>query len=600
MEIDELQNTYQERVKLFKLKLSGVRKNLILLSFLRFFTFISAIILMIFLIKQFSFILLGLVFLFFAFFIFGVVYYLKKTEVLNHIKNLIKINKDEINVLSNDFSSFNDGVNYISRDHAYSFDLDLFGEGSIFQYLNRTVSLVGRELLAKRILNINTNDILFKNQQEAIKELTPKIDWRHNFMATGYSCPVTDDDNKKIEYWIDDPVYFIKRILFKILVVLLPVITLSFLVLLITGIVHYSWFVLFALLQLLIASILLKRTNKEQRIVSEELRILKNYSKLIKLIEDEIFNSEILKKLQNDLQTKTVHAETAFKKLIRIIDAFDTRLNIFLGLILNVTLMWDLYSLMRLERWKVKYGQNIKRWVQVIAEFDVYCSMANYSYNNPDFVYPQVSGLTVLDSEELGHPLIPRTKRVNNNFKIDKQGEIDIVTGANMAGKSTFLRTIGVNLILAMNGMPVCAKKFDFRLMDLFSGMRTADSLKENESYFYAELKRLKYIIEELKQGKTTFVLLDEILKGTNSADKAKGSWKFVEHLIKLKATGIVATHDLTLCKLEKDYPDNIKNKCFEVEIDADKIKFDYKLCPGVTQNMNASLLMRQMGIFSN
>ena len=231
-----------------------------------------------------------------------VVYYLKKTEILTHFQNLIKINNDEIGVLNDDFSSFHNGSIYINREHDYSFDLDLFGDGSLFQYLNRTVTLVGRELLAKKLLIINTKNLFIKNQQEAIAELTPKIDWRHNFMATGYSCPVTNDDNKKIEHWIDEPAYFIKRISFKILVVLLPVITLSSLVLLIANISHYSWFVLFALLQLLIASILLRRTNKEQRIVSEELRILKNYSKLIKLIEDDVFNSEILKKFQNDLQ----------------------------------------------------------------------------------------------------------------------------------------------------------------------------------------------------------------------------------------------------------------------------------------------------------
>ncbi len=148
--------------------------------------------------------------------------------------------------------------------------------------------------------------------------------------------------------------------------------------------------------------------------------------------------------------------------------------------------------------------------------------------------------------------------------------------------------------------LPVCAKKFKFQLMDLFSGMRTADSLKENESYFYAELKRLKNIIEKLKKGEPTFILLDEILKGTNSIDKAEGSKKFVEHLIVLEATGIVATHDLTLCDLQKTHSQNIENKCFEVEIHGDKIKFDYKLRTGITQNMNASVLMRQMGIFTN
>ena len=601
MEANKQIDTYQQRVNLYTHKYSGIKRNLVALSFLRFFTFISAFIFIVLLVKEFSFILLGLILLSFALFIFFVLYYFKRTDISNHFKNLIKINEDEIEALNNDFLKFHNGENYISRDHEYSYDLDLFGEGSLFQYLNRTITLVGRELLANRLLNINgVKTSVLEKRQEVIKELKPRIDWRHNFLATGYSCPVTEEDKKKIENWIDDPVYFINKTLFKIIVVLLPAITLLFIGLYIAGISHYVWFSTLALFQLFFASVMIRRTNKEQNRVSKGLGILRNYSKLIKLIEPEIFNSEILKDLQKELQTESVRAEFAFRKLIKIIDAFDTRLNIFLGFILNATLMWDLYSMMRLERWKVKYGEDIKQWVHVIAEFDFYCSMANYSYNNPDFVFPKVSDNTVLNTQELGHPLIPKSERVNNDFIIDNTGEIDIITGANMAGKSTFLRTVGVNLILAMTGVPVCAKKFEFQLMDLFSGMRTADSLKENESYFYAELKRLKHIIEKLKQGQQAFILLDEILKGTNSIDKAEGSWKFVEHLISLKATGIVATHDLTLCKLDNKYPDNIENKCFEVEINSDKILFDYKLRQGVTQNMNASLLMKQMGIFSD
>ncbi|MFC2151116.1 hypothetical protein ACFLSE_01200 [Bacteroidota bacterium] len=601
MEINELENIYRKRIELFESKLAQVKKNLIFISFLRFIAFVFTIALFVFLIKRFSYLKLSLVLIMLAFFIFLVVLYITRTEILNYYRNLIRINKDESKAIKNDFSSFNSGENYINREHRYSYDLDLFGEGSLFQYLNRTVTLVGRELLASRLLNINS-DNLQNNQkkQEVIKELAPKINWRHDFMAVGFKCPVTDDDNKKISLWIDSPVYFLKRMFFKATVIILPIITITFLVLLIVGISHYSWFVLFALLQLFVASILLRRTNKEQSIVSEELRILKIYSKLIRHIEVENFNSETLTLLKNDLKTNTEHAQSAFKKLIRIIDAFDTRLNIFLGVILNATLMWDLYSLMRLERWKLKYGQNIKLWVKVIAEFDYYISLSNFSYNNQEFVFPVISDKTIIDAEELGHPLIPKLGRVNNDFSIDKQGVIDIITGANMAGKSTFLRTVGINLILAMSGMPVCASKFHFKIMDIYTGMRTADSLKENESYFYAELKRLKNIISKLKEGKITFILLDEILKGTNSVDKAKGSWKFVENLIRLKATGIVATHDLSLCKVEKEYPKNIKNKCFEVEINNEKIKFDYKLRLGVTQNMNASLLMKQMGIFSN
>ena len=598
MNTKKLQSIYEDRVKVFENKETKVKKHLVLLSFLRFFSFIALIASGVFVIKQFSFFRLGLSITVFGFFIFLVIHYLKRTEVLKHFRNLIKINSDEKEVLNNQFSNFSAGEKYIDREHAYSYDLDLFGQGSLYQYLNRAITLVGSDLLAKRLINIKTNEPIIKSKQEAISELAPKIDWRHNFLATGYSCPVSNDDNRKIDFWIDKPVYFIKRILFKILIILLPIVTLSFLLLLIAGISHSAWFVFFALIQLFIASVLLRHTNKEQRVVSEELRILKNYSKLIYLIEKESFSSSLLCNLQNDLQTDSVNAELAFKKLIRIIDAFDTRLNIFLGVILNATLMWDLYSLMRLERWKQKYGKNVKQWVKVIAEFDVYCSIANFAYNNQEFVYPELSNEIVINAEELGHPLIPQSQRVNNDFTVNSLGEMDIITGANMAGKSTFLRTVGVNFILALNGMPVCAKNFKFKIMDLFSGMRTADSLKENESYFYAELKRLKYIIDKLKQEEPTLILLDEILKGTNSIDKAKGSWKFIEHLIVLKATGIVATHDLTLCEIEKEHPENIKNKCFEVDIDGQKINFDYKLKSGVTQNMNASILMKQMGIF--
>ncbi|MBI9054093.1 MAG: hypothetical protein JEY96_09780 [Bacteroidales bacterium] len=600
MNSNKLIQNYSDRVKSFQIQADRIRKLLIGFSIMRFVMFVLFIVSIVFLVRSFNLITLSFCMFSFTVFIFLIIQYIKKTNILKHYKNLIKINLNEIDVLNNNFSKFYHGEEYINREHGYSYDLDLFGEGSLYQYLNRTVTLVGRELLANRLEETKTSESIIKSKQEAISELGKKIDWRHNFLATGHSCPVTGKENKKIDFWIDKPVYFITKSIYKFLVLALPIVTVSLLILVMAGTVHYSIFTLFALIQLFIASIQLGRTNKEQQIVSEELRILKNYAKLIYLIENESFNSELLKKLQNDLQTKGINAKEAFRKLIRIIDAFDTRLNIFLGVILNATLMWDLYSVMRLEKWKIKYGSNVKLWIKIIAEFDVYCSFGNYEYNNPDFVYPEISEEIVVNAKDLGHPLIPANKRINNDFEINKLGQIDIVTGANMAGKSTFLRTVGINLLIALNGMPVCAKEYTFKIIDLFSGMRTADSLKENESYFYAELKRLKYIIEKLQNGNPTLLLLDEILKGTNSVDKAKGSWKFVEHLISLKATGIVATHDLTLCKIEKEFPENIANKCFEVDIDGQSISFDYKLKSGVTKNMNASILMKQMGLFKN
>lgn len=599
--MNNVKSEYSSRIENFTKKSNSIRTRLAVLSVLRFITFIAAFFLIITLVKHFTLLKLVLLLLILVLFISLVIYYIRQKQFLKYYKFLIDINSDELNVLNYKYSAFDAGEEYICRDHEYSFDLDLFGQGSLFQYLNRTVTYVGNQFLAGQLLDINnSNGQIITNRQRVVQELTHKLDWRQDFMATALATPMGKDDNKKINDWINQPVYFLKKLHFKLLVVILPIVTLTFLGLFISGIAHYSWFILFALIQLMIASLILRRTNKEQSKVSQELRILKNYANLLNRIEKEEFTSDNLIKLKKDLFTGHASAIVALKKLIRIIDAFDTRLNLILGVVLNATLMWDLLSVMRLEKWKIKFGDNIKQWTQVIAEFDYYISLANYAYNNQGFIYPKLSGKVILDARELGHPLIPGKVRVNNNFEISRTGKIEIITGANMAGKSTFLRTIGVNLILAANGVPVCATQFDFKLQKLYSGMRTADSLKENESYFYAELKRLKYIIEKLREGEQVFILLDEILKGTNSIDKAKGSRKFVENLIALQATGIVATHDLSLCDLEKEHPENIENKCFEVQIDGNKIDFDYKLRSGITRNMNASLLMKQMGIFTN
>jgi len=601
MPIKDLISGYIGRADKYKQRVDKLKNQLALISILRFLLFILFIASIVYVVKHLSVFRMVLSLTIFFSFIFLVILYIKKTNFLNHTRNLVKINEDEIKTLNGKYNEFYNGSKYINREHEYSYDLDLFGEGSLYQYLNRTATQVGRDLLADKLLTTESSKESILGKQKAIIEISEKISWRQNFLATGYSCPVTNEDSDRVNDWIDKPVYFIKRRFIKTLVVVLPIITLSALALLIAGKVHYSLFTLFALSQLFIASAFLRKTNQEQNNISKRIGIIKNYSRLVNLIENEEFNSEFLNQIKKELYTGSDKANDAFSKLIRIIDAFDTRLNIFLGGILNATLMWDLYSVIRLERWKLKYGKNVKMWVKVIAEYDVYCSLANFAYNNPNYVYPQISETEeVIHARNLGHPLIPNSKRVNNDFNINSLGKIDIITGANMAGKSTFLRTIGVNVLLAHCGTPVCGTEYKFKIINLFSGMRTADSLTENESYFYAELKRLKYIIDRLKKGKFTLILLDEILKGTNSIDKAKGSWKFVEHLIQLKATGVVATHDLTLCDIEKKYPQNITNKCFEVEIDGQNISFDYKLKPGVTKNMNASILMKQMGLFKN
>jgi len=253
--------------------------------------------------------------------------------------------------------------------------------------------------------------------------------------------------------------------------------------------------------------------------------------------------------------------------------------------------------MLRLEHWQTKHNDKLENWFDVIAETEVLSSLANFSYNNPDAEFPRLQDSdNIFKAEKLGHPLISKTDRVDNEVEIKSKG-FSIITGANMAGKSTYLRTVGINLILGMIGAPVCGKGVTLNPIRLYTSIRTDDSLQKNESYFYSELKRLKAIIDELKRGTKLFIILDEILRGTNSKDKHAGSEALLKQLIDLKTAGIIATHDVALGILEKSFPDHIRNSCFEVDIDGSELSFDYKLRDGVSKNMNATILMREMGI---
>ncbi len=436
-----------------------------------------------------------------------------------------------------------------------------------------------------------------KIKQDSIRELSGMIDCRQDFNASGIQYDESDSDMQLINEWLNEPIYYKNKTVFKILSLLLPLFTFSALIVSIFSLAFIDLFVVLFITQLVIAGLKLRYNNRIHSIIGKRLDMLRKYEQLFVYIDNEDFKSEILLKLQNRLEYNNNSANKIIGKLAGIVSAFDNRLNILVGVILNGLLLWDIQCIMRLEKWKLKYKNEIPGWFDVLGEFDALSSLATYYFNFPNQVFPIPSEKTVLHAVNLGHPLINEKERVNNNIDIFNENEFIIITGANMAGKSTFLRTIGVNLILAMCGAPVCASEFEFRLMNLFTSMRTNDSLQKHESYFYAELKRLKELIEKLYNKEKLFILLDEILKGTNSEDKQKGSKVVLEQIIRLKGTGIIATHDLELAKSEDKFPEKIKNKCFEIDIDGEEIFFDYKLVDGITKKMNATLLMKQMGI---
>jgi DNA mismatch repair ATPase MutS len=260
--------------------------------------------------------------------------------------------------------------------------------------------------------------------------------------------------------------------------------------------------------------------------------------------------------------------------------------------------LWDTRKALQIEQWKQENGNDLIDWIKILGELDAYCCLGVFSFNHPDYPFPAFSdNYFIFKGRALGHPLKNRNLFVRNDIDIDKHPFFMIITGANMAGKSTYLRTIGVNFVLACIGAPVCAESLTLYPARLVSSLRTSDSLLENESYFFAELKRLKMIIDRLQTGEQLFILLDEILKGTNSMDKQKGSLALVQQLVRLQSCGIIATHDLLLGNLAGEFPGNIKNYRFEADIVADELSFSYRLQPGVAQNMNACFLMQKMGI---
>jgi DNA mismatch repair ATPase MutS len=317
------------------------------------------------------------------------------------------------------------------------------------------------------------------------------------------------------------------------------------------------------------------------------------------LIETALYKSEYLAELQKKIIIP--HEQSASKaihQLATILKYMDSNLNLLVSVILNGMFMFNLHLLLKVEKWKKDNSEKVPDWFETIATFDALTSLANFAYNQSNFTFPKkLDDDFSFKAENLGHPLIQQEKRVVNNLDINGWNQFAIITGANMSGKSTFLRTIGVNYILAMTGAPVCASNLEFYPVQIHSSIRTNDSLARNESYFYAELKRLKQIIDELESGKRKFILLDEILKGTNSKDKQAGSFALIEQLLRYKSVGMFATHDLALGDLANQYPDHVNNLCFEIHISGDEMKIDYILHKGVCKNLNATYLMKNMGI---
>ena len=585
-----LHSFYNDKITLYETRLAAVKSQLFNSSMIRLIVFGAAAFAIYFFFGS-PRLILAIVILAIALFLILVSRHTDLQYKRDKLLALIKINATEIQVLERNYHTLPTGVEYKDPDHSFSQDIDLFGRGSFFQYCNRTALPQGSETLAT-LLKENVITAIGK-KQEAIMELAQMPDWRQNFSAIA-SLVKTETPYTVIIKWMKQYQAFVPTLM-KFLPMLFSiasvVIIAGYFMGFIPGLFLIGWF----FLGLIISGRFLKKINKLSYDTSKIQTTFQQYKQLIEKLEDTDFQCDLLDEKRRTIVQESGKASKILHQFSRHLSALDQRNNILIALFANAFLLRDLQLSYAIEKWIGEHGHDIEAWFKTIAFFDAYNSLGNFGYNHPDYSYPRLveTGI-VLKSEGAGHPLLDPKKSILNDIRIDNE-QFFIITGANMAGKSTFLRTVSLQIVMANLGLPVCAVDAEYNPIKLITSMRTTDSLTDDESYFFSELKRLKFIVDEIQTDRY-FIVLDEILKGTNSIDKAKGSRKFVERLVASKSTGIIATHDLSLCEVAEELP-QVKNYYFDAEIINNELHFDYKFKKGICQNMNASFLLKKMGI---
>ncbi|MBC6492087.1 hypothetical protein ACFSQD_01140 [Flavihumibacter stibioxidans] len=514
------------------------------------------------------------------------------------LEHLISIHQEEEQIAGHQFNQRFNGLPLAPKNHAYSGDLDLFGQASLFQYIHRSTSEQGHQLLANWLLEPASNDTI-RARQDAARELSGQPDWSARFQAIGLLTPVGLKTETSLQNWLVQPAGFFPKKGWRWLAILFPVGSLSVLALHILGIVESPVFYSLVILFMIIAFSISRKVLPQYRALDSIVPQLNTLSDALQTIEKASFTSQKLKDIQALLHPANLpQASLATLQLRKILDRFDYRLNPLVFVPLNTFTLWDLQQVWSLEKWKHRNSRFIGRWFEALAEMEALNSLGRLAFNHPAWVFPQLTETPGhFSGKGIGHPLIPAGKRINNDFSTDHLPAIALITGSNMAGKSTFLRSIGINQVLAMSGAPSCSVQLTVSNMRIMSSMRIADNLEENTSTFYAELSKLKSIIEAVNRKEPVFLLLDEILRGTNSQDRQTGSRALIIQLIKQSACGLLATHDLALTELAQQYPDAITNYHFDVSVEGEELYFDYKLKTGICQSMNASILMKKIGI---
>lgn len=590
---------FRGKIEALDVQLKGLKKTELILSFLKLLFVVGCIYFL------FKIAFHSSSFFFYAFLFFLVIFvltaliherYIKQRNFQTTLKN---VNQNEIKATQGAFLDYGDGTEFEDLDHAYIEDLSIFGNRSVFHFINRTTTSLGKKVLSDwlKIFPENSPLKIIRNRQEAVQELSGKLDFRQNIQAYGSKIHDSLERIGFVRLLFKEPQCVLGKKMLIFFIHFFPVLTLSAIVLVFF---KFSWLIPvgFALVQGLVNRTLRKKVIRLYKLTSQNFKVISVYSKIIGEIERETFKSPTLIEIQKHYFIKNQPASLYIKKFSSRLQFFEARTNKMIHILMNNIFFWDLHCVYRIEKWKNDVKLEIDKWFDAVGQFEALSSLGNICYNHPNWTMPELSDSGfILNAISVGHPLIPSSERVNNSIRLDGDTNIVIITGPNMAGKTTFLKTIGVNIVLALAGAPVCADSFRISPMSVYTSMKVSDSLDKGLSLFYAELQRIKKVLQAILKGEPVFFLIDEMLKGTNELDRHSGAKALISQLIEQRAQGMVATHDLELTKLEGDFPGNIWNYFFDGYIEDDKLLFDYLLKKGVCTSSNALELMKKIGI---
>jgi len=596
---------YQQKIVACDEKIRSIQGRLNVMALLRLAFFAGFGVAIYLLAQHFNWAMVLLAFLSLAAFIVCVNIYYHWKDKRRLWEKLRFVNHNEGEMLAGKANQFPDGHAFLDSQ-GYLDDLDIFGHNSLFHRLNRTATVKGKNFLATRLREPLLDPGAISRQQAAVQTLATQTECRQLITAHGLlnDGKETNLDPGPFTRWLEAPAAFYRKP--GRLMIIAGVIALN-----LTGIAiwigsnNYTLLLAGAIISRLVLAGYGKYVGRQHELIDNKKALLDQYTGIVKVFNTvDAGDSAVLA----GLRSRTLTAHDAIRRLSQLANYFDHRHNNLVNLFLNTFLLYDLHCVIALERWKETYRTNSLDWLEAVGEVEDLNSLATFAFNNPDYVYPSPvrmvptgSGAPTptlfIQATALAHPLIPAGRRIANDCVLGRDERLVLVTGSNMSGKTTFLRTLGVNLLLAQCGLPVCAASFHFTPMELLTSLRIDDSLLEQTSYFMAELKKLQRIVHRLQTGAPALVLIDEILRGTNSEDKTFGSEQFIRHLLQYHCLALFATHDLTLGSLEEALPGAVHNYCFESVIENGELRFDYKLQRGIARNRNASFLMKKMDI---